>query len=97
MSGGSFDYLCDRTSAELVVEDQLTMLQRMEAALIDADAADAAMETAAVFMVAEYALRQIEARRARLDRVWHAIEWWKSGDWSEDQFRAALAAYRDGD
>lgn len=26
-------------------------------------------------------------------RVWHALEWWYSGDWGEDDFREALAAY----
>jgi hypothetical protein len=94
MSGGSFDYLCDRSADELLTA--LPTMRRMAAALTEAGAGDAALETEALVLAVEHALRQIEARRRRLDRVWHAIEWWKSGDWSEDQFRAALAAYREG-
>jgi hypothetical protein len=96
MSGGSFDYLCDLSAEEMLTERHRTLMRRMAAALTEAGAGDAALETEALVLAVEHALRQIEARRRRLDRVWHAIEWWKSGDWSEDQFRAALAAYREG-
>jgi predicted membrane chloride channel (bestrophin family) len=92
-----FAFLGARSDEELVFyPEQRAMLRQMAASLADAGANDAALDTEAMVIAVEHALRQVALRRDRLDRVWHALEWHRSGAMTEDQFRAALAAYREG-
>lgn len=92
MSGGSFDYLCDKTAEELF--DRENTLELMFSALLSADAEDAAAETEDLVAMIRQCRVRIEVRRRRLEKVWHAMEWWRSGDWGESQFKEALAKYR---
>ena len=94
MSGGSFNYLCRTWELDAVL-NKMGDLQDMSNALSALGyAQDAARETEELLVI----LRQWEVQTAvRLDRlreVWKAMEWWRSRDWGEDQFKQTLAEYR---
>jgi hypothetical protein len=80
----------------MIDAEKLIWLRQMAAALAEAGADDAALDTEAIVLAAEHAMRQIEARRERLYDVWFAMECWQIGA-TDKQFRAALAAYREGE
>lgn len=81
MSGGSFNYLY--TTDMLAHEHDL---RDMRDALADAGAKDAADATDAILKAAEVP--------DPLRDLWHAMEWWRSADYAENQFREALDEYR---
>lgn len=88
MSGGSYNYLFCHT-------DRLTEhrgdLHEMAERLNGLDwATEAAAATRHVISL----LDQAAAAAEKLGGVWRAVEWWDSRDWSEDQVREAVAAYR---
>lgn len=89
MSGGSYDYLCfkadDLSGRRGTVEE---MAQRLEGLPY---ATAAAVDTRRVLTLLDDARNLAE----RLSDTWHAIEWWDSGDYGEEQAQEALAAYRD--
>lgn len=96
MSGGSYNYLCHKDAHDLLGswndDDLRTMADRL-AALGYAE--DAAHETEEMICMIRQARVRIDTRIARLRGVWKAVEWWDSGDYSEDQVRSALSVYRD--
>jgi hypothetical protein len=89
MSGGSYDYLCfkadDLSGRRGTVEE---MAQRLEGLPY---ASPAAADTRRVLAL----LDEARALAERLSDVWHAVEWWDSGDYGEDDAREAIAKYRD--
>ena len=89
MSGGSYDYLCfkadDLSGHRGTVE---AMAQRLEGLPY---ASAAAADTRRILTL----LDDAQALAERLADAWHAIEWWDSGDSSEQGAREALAAYRE--
>jgi hypothetical protein len=85
MSGGSYDYLCFSEFAE-APEPLRRMAERLAGLPY---AAKAAADTAGIVDMLGEAARRAE----RLNDVWHAIEWWDSGDYGEDEARKVLAAY----
>lgn len=90
MSGGSFNYLCFAdTVADLAErEEQLRrMAEEIEALSPGHPAAEASRQLLAL------AGRAVPAD---LQRVWRAIEWWRSADKSEEDARLALAEYPQG-
>ena len=88
MSGGSYDYLHQRPLCERVVyvrqmRDRLRGLQHIPT-------------FALAYQRTEEVLSMLVAAQAfadTLDEPWHAIEWWDSGDWGEDQAMEALAKW----
>lgn len=91
MSGGSFNYLCYADAEELPLK--LADLNDMADSLQRSGAKEAAAETERLIAYVEHSQRQIEARLNRLSGVWKAMEWWTDSDWSEDDFRNAVAVY----
>ncbi len=91
MSGGSFNYLysLDAAEAPTVMGD----LQDMAKALTGVGAHGAASETEAVIAYIEHSQRQIGVRIESLRDVWHAMEWWRSGDSGALTFYAAMEKY----
>lgn len=75
MSGGSFEYMCWQDWHP--TEDQLVAM--VDAIEQIAPYSEAARQTRGLLA----RLRQIDASGLR--DVWRAVEWWKSGDWGEDQ------------
>lgn len=96
MSGGSFNYLgaiCyDDLSDLLAKESDLEAMADRLAGLGWAE--DAARETQELLVMLRQWKIRAEVRAQRLINVWHAVEWWDSHDWSEQQVRDALARYR---
>lgn len=93
MSGGSYDYLHVRDSDEILnYERKLSEMIDRLAGLGYAE--DAAKESAELLLI----MRQYSVRASvimqRLSEVWHAVEWWDSGDSGEDDVKEALKRYR---
>lgn len=89
MSGGSFGYIHSRDLGETP-----EMLIEMRDALPEGSRARA--QTDAVIKAYEH-LRELAGPTfgpdGDLRSVWKAMEWWQSGDWGEDRFKAALEKY----
>lgn len=93
MSGGSFDYLCHKDVPELM--GRLDAIQEMADALAFLGyAEDAAKETQELIQTLKQMNIRLEVMKDRLSGVWKAMEWWRSGDWGEDQFKESLQLYR---
>jgi hypothetical protein len=59
-------------------------------------AKDAAVESRALAARLNQIEVEVEVAMERLRPVWKAMEWWRSCDSGEEQFKAALAEYRGG-
>jgi hypothetical protein len=93
MSGGSYNYMCFKDGSELFgFESELQgMADRLAALGYATDAAKATYK----------ALETIRKYKAYLDvvaeelhGVWHAVEWWDSGDSGEMSLASELMRYR---
>ena len=94
MSGGSFNYLCHTWDLGDLVS-KMGDLEAMSQAIASVGyAQDAARETEELLVILRQWEVQAGVRLERLREVWKAMEWWRSCDYSEDQFREALAEYR---
>jgi hypothetical protein len=94
MSGGSFDYLCRTWDFDDLVGKQGNLEAMAQALTTVGYAKDAARETEELLVMLRQWEVQASVRVERLREVWKAMEWWRSSDWSEDQFKEALAEYR---
>ena len=92
MSGGSFNYLCYKDEDELF--NHQFDLDQMATELIELGFLDAAKETLATLAIIKQALTRVRVAKQRLDEVWKAVEWYRSGDCSEKDVQAAIAEYR---
>jgi len=93
MSGGSYNYLCYMQASDLFSE-QVT-LQNMADDLAELGYAnDVAKETEQLLLTVRSSLNRIKAMQERLEPVFHAMEWWKSCDSSEESLKEALKEYR---
>jgi hypothetical protein len=94
VSGGSFNYLCHTWDLSDII-DKMGSLEEMSQALAALGyAQDAARETEELLVILRQWEVQTTVRLDRLRDVWQAMEWWRSCDWGETQFREALAEYR---
>lgn len=95
MSGGSYNYLLNKTAEELTtsVDD----LERMTARLTGLGYADDAAEETyeLILLIRQYRVRAQKIAE-RLHDVWHAVEWWDSYDSGEDGVKEAIKEYREG-
>lgn len=102
MSGGSYSYLFTKDSESsgdpdrsMSIWDAEEEVERMAARLAGIGyAEDAARETEELLLIMRQARVRVQARLDRLSGVWHAVEWWDSGDSGEDGVRAVLGKYR---
>lgn len=92
MSGGAFEYLCDREPDELF--EYTRQLEEIREKLIGLGADDAAMETEECLLLMRQFLVRMGVRLKRLRPVWKAVEWWCSGDYGREKVQAALKEYR---
>lgn len=89
MSGGSFNYLAQAVKFGGDWKDG-GQVADMAAELKDrgyADASDATQEIIALLDLAQ-------AKAEHLAEVWHAVEWRKSGDWTNDQLEEVVREWR---
>ncbi|BFP50054.1 hypothetical protein KCMC57_64220 (plasmid) [Kitasatospora sp. CMC57] len=94
MSGGSYDYLCRVMDlGELLAKEH--RLEEMADRLAGLGyAEDAAHETQELIVQLRQFKVRADVRVKRLSDLWHAVEWWDSGDTAEKDVRDALAKYR---
>lgn len=96
MSGGSFDYLFIKDASDLFGSfSAREQLSRMVDELREfPDAADVAADAADALAIIDYQTVRLQAHLDRLKDVFHAVEWWRSCDWSKEQVNEAIANYR---
>ena len=94
MNEGSFDYLY---VADILdeVEKRSEAIERMAETIAKLGyAPDAAQETFELLLEIRATEARMKAYQSRLESLWQAVEWWRSGDWGEERVREALAKYR---
>ena|SRR5579859_2114176 len=97
MSGGSFDYLYAMEVERLLHDCNLEIVEAMANELALHEAGDAAIETwetIGKLKLIRQAMSDLDISIDRLRHVWHAMEWWQSHDYGEDEFKRVLAEYR---
>ncbi|MCW2720703.1 hypothetical protein [Pseudonocardia sp.] len=91
MSGGSYNYLyCHVRGLEEQRGDLESMVDRLAGLGYATEAAAASRHVLDL-------LDQAEAAAQKLEDVWRAVEWWDSGDSSEESVREVAAKYRGED
>jgi hypothetical protein len=94
MSGGSFNYLHTRDVTDLL-RDGSGDLSHMVGELMELGyASDVAEDTAAILRDVRRTEDRLQTKIKRLAPVWRAMEWWRSCDISQADFKASLADYR---
>lgn len=96
MSGGSFNYLCHACGVDELLNKRSDLSDMADELAALGYAKDAALETTALRARLNQIEVEIEVAMERLRPVWKAMEWWRSCDSGEEQFKAALAKYRGG-
>ena len=94
MSGGSYNYLCNREAGEILDGQGASDLVEMRDALRERGVLDAAGQTDAVIATIAEARQLVEMRLEALRDVWKAVEWHDSGDWGPERIDGAIAEYR---
>ena len=95
MSGGSYEYLCYKDPDEMLSGSVRPHLEAMAERLSKLGwADDAAQETYEVLAILRQTETRLRVHNKRLNRVWHAVEWWDSGDSGPDALDEALSRYR---
>lgn len=94
MSGGSYNYLCFKTPEEL--PQAAHELERMlDDAILLGYADDFAAELANLRgLMRRYHIRAEQAMR-NLELPMRSMEWWRSCDYGEDDFKRDLAKWRE--
>lgn len=93
MSGGSYNYLCIKDFPEIC--EKQSDINDMVDRLIKLGYIDAAKETESVNLMIDAFQVRIEARLERLQKVWHAVEWFDSNDWGIEDVKKAIKEYRE--
>ncbi|MEU0991946.1 hypothetical protein [Streptomyces sp. NPDC005953] len=95
MSGGSYDYLCHSWDLGDLLDKRGSLEEMSQALAALGYAQDAARESEELLVLLRQWETRADVRIKRLRDVWKALEWWHSADYDEDDFKAALAKYRD--
>lgn len=90
MSGGSFDYLCFRGLGEVVEGENFEM------AMSDLRERPYSTEAGQEMSAILEDFRDLEERFRQLEGVLKALEWWRSGDSSEEDLKEACAKWKKG-
>lgn len=92
MSGGSYNYLCFSNTENISskIDDLRNMVDRIEKLGYPRIAEDTDKTIALITDFEEKLQNSID----KLHKVWHAVEWLDSGDYSYDQAIKELEAYR---
>lgn len=93
MSGGSYEYASDTRSIQ-DLSQHICELKRMVFDLKTYHAEDVSADTEELIRYFEQLEDEFIERIKPLQKVWHALEWFKSGDWGEDGLQEAIEEYR---
>lgn len=94
MSGGSFDYLFSKETAELLEDYNIGNIEEMADRLMQSGYKDVAKDMQRLAEYCKSANLRISVLSEELSDVMHAIEWCASGDWGEDRIFNAVEKYR---
>lgn len=92
MSGGSFNYLCWADASDIF--SKRMDMELMQVALEDAGYIEAASATKELRTDLRRIEAEIQANIDKLANIWHAMEWYRSGDWSQAQLDDEAAAFK---
>ena len=95
MSGGSYDYLLYKDSSNIFDYQNIENMEKMVQRLVDIKEPEAAREVEDCALFLRGAQIRIEARLARLNEVFRAVEWMDSGDNSEETSKEEIAIWRE--
>lgn len=95
MSGGSLNYLCYKQPEELF--HYIDEMEKVETELIKQGAVDIAKDVRRLIEYIKTAEIRIGVLSERLNGVFHAVEWWESGDIGDVSLAKALENYRRGE
>lgn len=94
MSGGSFNYLCEKDNDELYEFSVLDEMKRMSLKLAELGHGDAANHTALLIMLIDNNLKHTQEIKKSLEDVWKAVEWYQSYDYGIEKVDEAMEEYR---
>lgn len=92
MSGGSLNYLHLREPDELF--EQLDDLEKVEKELVAQGHIDIAQDVRRLIEYILTAENRIRVLAGNLKEVFHAVEWWLSGDYGDACLQNAIEKYR---
>lgn len=92
MSGGSYGYLYSTFVSDL--HDRSSNLREMADDLMaEWPQSKAAHDTLAFVELFDLFDEILEVKKKKLEDVWHAQEWWRSNDYSQEQVTQAIWDY----
>lgn len=94
MSGGSYDYLCYSEFPEFISENRINDMEQIEKRLIEKGYPDIAKDVRRLIEYSLSAKNRLGVLFDKLSPVFHAVEWYDSGDISEDTLSEELEKYR---
>jgi hypothetical protein len=92
MSGGSYDYLCYKDPGDLI--NYIETLESMANRLQTLKCEDGAAETYDLIRIIKQSDMRISTIQKRLSDLWHAVEWFDSCDFGEEDVMEAINKYR---
>lgn len=92
MSGGSLDYLYNKEPGDLFY--QIEGMEKVEQKLLRDGYTDIARDVRRLIEYVLTAENRISVLSERLRDVFHAVEWYLSGDYGESSLREHLEQYR---
>lgn len=93
MSGGSFNYLCNKDEAYQIMENKVEV-EDMAQALFVLGYDDIAKDVRRLYEYIRSAEIRIEALAKILKPVFHAVEWYESSDYGKEELERELEKYR---
>jgi hypothetical protein len=94
MSGGSYNYLCNREADDLLGGQGIGDLADMRDRLLELGYEDAAKETDILYQEIIHAQLVVQNRLKRLSPVFHAVEWQDSCDTSAEDTKEVIEKWR---
>ena len=94
MSGGSYDYLCYSEFPDYMSDNRINDMEQVEKRLIEKEYSDIAEDVRRLIEYSLSAKNRLGVLFDKLSPVFHAIEWYDSGDISEDTLSEELEKYR---
>lgn len=90
MSGGSYDYASLSMDLEDLLRNKTKLIEMSESILGLGYADDVVKLMQEMFLNLHHWEILAEMYCKKLGNVWHDYEWWRSGDYGEEQFKKAL-------
>lgn len=96
MSGGHYDYLYCKETYEFFSYSVTSNLDDMAEVLIKEGYEDVARDLTRLSEYIKSARNRVDVLKDQLKDVMHAVEWWASSDYGDDNLKKHINMYRDG-